>query len=181
MKCNGELPWCVACFERNSPCVYESVGARGRPRRKDSDQAMMSPLQVTSTRPGTSQSGSSKHSSFSMSKAEVNAAVGISTTISQDLTALDRIIWSSIQSDNNSRHCLTLDGVKPDTSLLTVLEQLVHLTVSGISAAFLLQLLILYLQTGSVVESQYLDLGNQIEEIGIGAMDGYAAQETGEP
>lgn len=98
-----------------------------------------------------------------MTKAEVNAAIGISTTIAQDLAALDRIIWSSIQSDTNSRHCLTLDGVRPDTSLLTILEQLVHLT------------------TGSVVEGQYLDLSHQIEEVGIGAIDGYAAQEIGQP
>lgn len=103
--------------------VYESVGARGRPKRKDSDQILNSPLQIASNRPGTAQT-TLKQSYFSQN--DHNPA----STIAGELIALDRVIWSSVQSDNSVRYCLSLDGVEPIPSLLTVLEQLVYLTVS---------------------------------------------------
>lgn len=106
--------------------MYESVGARGRPKRKDGDQILDSPLQIGSNRPGTAQSGSanSKQSYFSHNDNTMTS------TIAGELITLDRVIWPSIQNDSNARYCLSLDGLESSSSLLTVLEQLVYLTVS---------------------------------------------------
>jgi len=103
--------------------VYEAVGARGRPRRNDSVEkvGIACPLKSASSR-------KRKSSDDDMyQNMDIKPCTNSPQTIADRLLPIDRLVWQSLQSNEETQHCLKLDSSGSERSLLTLLVQLVYL------------------------------------------------------